>query len=915
MDRKIVEKLAIKSEGDVSKVTLPLLTHLGYKPHEWARDNTLLKILKERFSDEYRSFHLDLNNPDDRPDVAVFTDEVLLERSAFVIEEKSPNGDLKAGLEQARTKYCQVLAPIFVVATDAITIEIYDAYPWRKKYKEFVDNLFRYSSEKGVLFPVENGPFNGLKAIIDKGAVHKRLTNPLEIPIEKALEEFAREPFSRDLFERAISRCQEELRGSGIVRLEDQFYEIMTLMFIKIFEERRFKQNKQYRFTVSELKRNADLTELKVKAGKTYDTYINGTLLSAVKEAYRETGIFAEDDRVGMKKEKNKPPGLKDKNIESIVKELNKGFVDGTPFEVKGEAFQTLLRKVCRGDLGQFFTPKPIVEFMVKLLNPEPGQKILDPCVGTGGFLVSSFNLIKSKISERATNIEDKLRDIDKLKKEWLTGCDIDHKAARTARMNLSLWGDGSRSIFITEDSLVDEDTLKPYSADDPENTGYDLILTNPPFGLKNSSPEVYMKYGISRGSTNKAKSHVIFLKRCLELLKPGGKLGIVISDGLLGGIDRAFVDVKEYVRDEAVIEAIVDLPQKTFTSSKSGEKTSILFLRKKDIGLKKGNVFLAITENAGVDHRGNPCDNQLEPDIVSSFKKFKRAAEKDQLRLISKNPVVLGVRAGDIETTRFYPSYYYLPYFIEGLEENLDKAVELRLLNDLVCEKKTQVNPLRDFPEEIIDYIQISDVPSNLGMIVSFQRALGRDVSVSHAKMPLRAGYVLISRIRPTRGSIAVVPADLDGAIGTDGFIVLEAREDLIFKEVLWLLLRSDAVLKQMYCLQRYSGGYPRVDDISELRLPVPPREIQETIKNSIIERQKRIYEANRITYEANLSLNDALRYNTSVLTETVSTKVASIKLTAEGELRIDYRPPETFSVCDSIKPLEIPGGEELAL
>ncbi len=293
---------------------------------------------------------------------------------------------------------------------------------------------------------------------------------------------------------------------------------------------------------------------------------------------------------------------------------------------------------------------------------------------------------------------------------------------------------------------------------------------------------------------------------------------------------------------------------------------------------------------------------------MISLFHRFQRAKAREQVGLISSCPVALGIKAETLETGRFYPSYYYLPHFLKELHGQLAQDVQLVSLTELAQQQTRQVRPHADFPDEIIDFIQIGDVPPHLGRIANFERAIASDVSRSHAKMPLMGGHILLSRIRPTRGSIAIVPPDLDGAIGTDGFIVLAVDEKKIYREVLWLQLRSENVLRQLYCLQRYSGGYPRIDDadVSQIRTPVPTRETQQKIRGAVTQMQKNTIDSNKALHKAQSSLIANTFMKGTIAAKAELRTVAHISLDDRGKAVIHERCAETFSVCSEIKRLE---------
>lgn len=320
-----------------------------------------------------------------------------------------------------------------------------------------------------------------------------------------------------------------------------------------------------------------------------------------------------------------------------MVKRLEIYNLSKTSDDIKGVAFEQYLSKTFRGTLGQFFTPRPVVDYMVEILDPKEGELICDPCCGSGGFLIKSFEYIRKKIEkdiekkkkfiieDEQINDEDKKEkiydlnqelDLDnkngrlyKLSNEYIFGVDVDTRMARVSKMNMIMQGDGHGGVHHF-DGLLDINGIF--------EERFDLIITNPPFGaenidvnkkiepedsLKNNSRyEEWIKlygasykkigdrreYDISTGTKIKDKyniaqfslsTEILFIERCLDLLKKGGRLGLVIPDGVLNNKNAR--KIRTYFEGKAKISLITSIPQDVFKSSKTGVKTSLLFLKK----------------------------------------------------------------------------------------------------------------------------------------------------------------------------------------------------------------------------------------------------------------------------------------------------------------------------------------------
>ena len=359
------------------------------------------------------------------------------------------------------------------------------------------------------------------------------------------------------------------------------------------------------------------------------------SLFQSTKKAYATDRIFEDDERIN----------LKPATGEEIVRRLEKYNLSDTSEDVKGVAFERFLGRTFRGEIGQFFTPRSIVEFMVHMVDPQEGEIVCDPASGSGGFLIRTFEVVREKIladadheynafradveadasvsdAERARRLQEKYRQIQaridhnqpgsrlwNLSNRCIYGTDANDRMARTSKMNMIMHGDGHGGVHHHDGFLNVNGIFEGR---------FDIVLTNPPFGA-NVEPtdkvlesdiaedaavrERYLEeYGnryseaqdrvraalnqpittlfdLPRSPKSKIKTEVLFIERCLDLLKPGGRLGIVLPEGLFNNPSLAYV--REFIEARAFLSAVVSLPQETFVSSGASVKCSLLFLRK----------------------------------------------------------------------------------------------------------------------------------------------------------------------------------------------------------------------------------------------------------------------------------------------------------------------------------------------
>lgn len=274
-----------------------------------------------------------------------------------------------------------------------------------------------------------------------------------------------------------------------------------------------------------------------------------------------------------------------------------------------GRHFENVTKDIMKEGNSEFYTPREIIDFMVALTNPESKEKILDPACGTGGFLVGVVNKLLSKGNKKKVLIKKEME-------ENIYGVEIAARISRICQLNLLFHGIAPHNIFC-QNALVK--LLDLY-----ENH-FDLILTNPPFGGTVYDMNLLAKYQLSRvGGRLRSKQsiEVLFLELCLRLLKPGGRVAIVVPDSIL--INEALGYVRECIKKISVINAVISLPQQTFKWT--GTKTSILYLQKKKRDKEYGDypIFMSVVEHVGYDAVGRKDSNDLK-DIIKEYKKFRR--------------------------------------------------------------------------------------------------------------------------------------------------------------------------------------------------------------------------------------------------------------------------------------------------
>ncbi len=298
-----------------------------------------------------------------------------------------------------------------------------------------------------------------------------------------------------------------------------------------------------------------------------------------------------------------------------------------TDLDTKGVAFEKFMEDFFKGKMGQFFTPRNVVQFVVKMMDIKTDNFVLDPCCGSGGFLLNALDTIRKEA-------EDEIEDPVEAHSTWhnfaannLYGIEINDQIARVCKMNMIIHDDGHTNV-ISRSSLDDFNEIKMQHKGFKKDH-FDVIITNPPFGAvikRNGKEDKYLdKYELGKGKSSQ-KTEILFIERCINFLKPKtGRMGIVLPDGILTNSSLQYV--RDFIMDKCQILAIVSLPQFAFSHYGAGVKSSLVFLRRKDINeeLNDYPIFMAIADHIGYDATGREDSvNELDATIYNEYQKFK---------------------------------------------------------------------------------------------------------------------------------------------------------------------------------------------------------------------------------------------------------------------------------------------------
>ncbi|MHB0740113.1 N-6 DNA methylase [Peptostreptococcus stomatis] len=445
--------------------------------------------------------------------------------------------------------------------------------------------------------------------------------------------------FTREEFTKTLQACHNIIRNNDKLSPEAAFDEISKLLFMKIRYERQQKgtkvfTRKQYE---AESKNYEENLRPGLKGTALYAQSYMQRLFSTTKEELKDDHLFEESDEIK----------IRENSFVQILEKLQNFNLSDTQDDVKGIAFEQFLGTTFRGELGQFFTPRTIVDFMTEILDPQEGEVICDPTCGSGGFLIKAFEYVRDKIESDVRKQKEVLRaelegnnfdtkseneqieitqsiddmqnalntELDtsiegsrmyKLSRNCIYGTDANPRMARTSKMNMIMHGDGHGGVHH-HDGLLNVNGIF--------EERFDVILTNPPFGQnvdrnqliseadKFTDEDMKKKYKRKYGTAydnalkqvddNIGKSllylydlgntstltEVLFMERCLRLLKKGGRMGMVLPEGVLN--NKNLQSVREYFEGKAKLILICSIPQDVFIAAGATVKPSLVFMKK----------------------------------------------------------------------------------------------------------------------------------------------------------------------------------------------------------------------------------------------------------------------------------------------------------------------------------------------
>lgn len=663
--------------------------------------------------------------------------------------------------------------------------------------------------------------------------------------------------YSKDALQDALKSCHNIIRNIDKLSPEAAFDEISKVLFIKLLYEA--KPDAELVYTLEKFKAE-ERDHL-----KEYDSDYMQILFNKVKDEYNQDGIFDASEKIRIRRN----------TFERILDELSSINLSDTDEDIKGVAFETFLGKTFRGELGQFFTPRSVVEYMVKVLDVKEGDLVCDPCCGSGGFLINTFTHLQNIIDKNLkiqvevvrndTSLSDsekgqriaKLYDECNRKKvgsryyklchNYLFGVDANSRMVRTAKMNMIMHGDGHVGIYH-HDGLLNVGGVY--------DGRFDVILINPPFGahVEKSqrvlstdcpTPEEAFDYAEQFGveytmkvanqlnmlanyvnrdgsigksirslyKTNKSNTELLFIERCLNLLKPGGRAGLVLPEGIMGS--SSYNSIRKFVEERAQIMNITSIPADVFFASGANVKPALLFIRKyteSELAEYKKDYVLSITRinDAGINSLGLLTETNELPQAANEVlarmdnsKRYQDTRLTHQIMLSEMSDWNI-LSCFDVTTVKYNRKF------------PLVKLSELLSFNDV----KINIQPDKLYTRLTVRLFARG--------ITERDTLMGKDIGTKR-QTPVRAGQFIISKIDGKSGALGIIPSHYEGAIVTQDFLTYDININRVLPDYLMLVMQNEIFYSQFKDTSVGSTGRRRLSQKTLMNTPIALPSISE--------------------------------------------------------------------------------------
>ena len=842
-------------------------------PEEWVRAQTIAFLVLDLCYPTNRirtEFPVPRRTQRDRADVVVFRDDMC--RSPYlVIENKASNQSSLArnqGIDQVFGNANSLRAP-FALYDEGIFSEAYDVgnHPSLERMKNRLGDRSAIPKQYGIA---------------PKHTIIAGTKNDIR-------------PVSAQELSTRIRRAHSAIWSGGRRDPLQAFDECSKLLFAKIIDERSTKTNAPRRFQVGAKETTASV------AVRIHDLFDDAV--------HRDPTIFGQEVRIE----------LPDDKIADVVEAMQCVSLTRTDMDSIGSAFETFFGSVFRGELGQYFTMRPLARFIVAALDIKDKDIIIDPTAGSGGFLLEVLMQVGRRIWKEYKG--QPYHEIERIRTDFclhrVFGIEIHATLARICKINLLLHQDGHTNIEGDRSCLDCNFSLRRIQ---DWRGQFTKLVGNPPFGdeVKEGDTDILggnsLDNFVSAHGRRKAPSEQLIIERSIEFLAPGGTMGLIVPDGLLNnqGEQSNCPQFRRFLACAGFTLAIISLPDHAFRRSGAQNKTSILFFQKfskeekttfsacfdskRQTGASEDeaiihahddlgrHAFLAEASAVGYSPSGMPTeDNDLyQCAILESSRTMCASAGSilDQYRAFLASPADYGghsspdcisVRLSDLwkahESRRIDPKYH-----IFKRRENLPAPhgwVTVRMgaaMRRRLTEAPTADHPDRSF--KVMTLSQTGEIrPREAGKGGNPPEWLGMYLADSSSKwFSACAGDVVFSSIDLWKGCIAVVPDEFDGALVTQEFPIYEVTDKRLSADFLAALLRSRHYQRAFRAITTGHSNRRRtqVGDFENLEISFPPsKSAQRKLIREIMASRRKMLSGKQAASEAAAKFDHVINGN----------------------------------------------------
>ena len=723
--------------------------------------------------------------------VTVFADIIVKinDRIEMVIETKRPSKTLTEQDMLQAISYAKLIgtpSALYSVVTNGVEC--------------ITQNVVNGMTQKGI--PTKNK----LLADINKA----KRDQILDIEIKNEAEKVLFTLNNRKELYKVIQTSKDIIEKRALIRSDQSFREMTKIILVKMNEERRVKAREgKNRFTFDHIKKMATLNEC-------MEIDIFRKLFEEAKTTY--PNIYTnEDESININD---------NLCITQLIKKLEPFSFLGTGDDIKGTVYEIFLKTTLRGEFDQYFTPRELVEFMVRCADPDVDDKILDPACGSGGFLIQAFRYVNQKINASGLPEIDNIKMFRKLIDKNLWGHEADYDLHVLAKINLIMHGDGWNNIY-------QGDTLK---SENLQENSFDIILENPPFTIPYTFEDVIGRFELGIGKKSE-ELDILFFEKSIRLLKPGRDMFIILPEGLLN--IKKYKYFREWLLKKTDVLMSISLPEGAFIPfGGSVSKTCIIGVRKKGgVGyISPKHCFLAKAVEIGYELGKKVYLPKLKNDLrdfenyyQELFHGVKKTENEGECGWIKQN---------EIDSYRLDANFLLNKIDRERIKEKFKKLVPLTA----VCQIENK--SIKIDGEAEYYYLEVPDISSETGTITNIRKKYGRELK-GDSYYKFFGGDILFSRINPRKNRVSIAPPIHGfGIVSKEVYNIKYKKNELIpeaYKYVICPILQSEFVNNQIVRLSTgSSSSRARVQEedlLNDVYIPIPEIEEQKKISKTIFQ------------------------------------------------------------------------------